>query len=116
MTAREKIVERIDDVSKTEQQFEEWETMRHEAKKRQREDRRLNLFWRRNKTIPAQFGGDDETPEAEETLAFWRGINNKEVSEGWKEDRSIREVLDRVKYETRRRTCRWYKFTEEEFD
>ena len=56
VTAREKIVERIDDVSKTEQQFEEWETMRHEAKRKQREDRRLNLFWRRNKTFPKQFG------------------------------------------------------------
>ena len=42
VTAREKIVERIEDMSKTEQQYEEWEAMRREEKKRQREDRRLN--------------------------------------------------------------------------
>ena len=71
--------------------------MRREAKRRQMEDRRLNVFWRRNKTFPTQFGGEDETPDAEETLQFWRSINNKEVSNGWREDRSIREVLHRVK-------------------
>ena len=113
---REKIVERIENMAKTEQQFDVWEAMRSEAKKRQREDRRLNLFWRKNKTFPKQFGGDVETPEEEETLAFWRSINNKEVSEGWKEDSAIRAVLNRVKYETRRRTCRWFSFTEAEFD
>ena len=116
ITAREKIAERIEEMSKTEQQFEECERMRREAKKRQREDRRLNLFWRKNKTFPKQFGGDEETPNVEETLDFWRAINNKEVSEGWKDDRSIRQVLYRVNYETRRRTCRWYKFTEAEFE
>ena len=91
--------------------------MRGEAKKRQREDRRVNLFWRRNKTFPKLFGGDEETPDAEETLDFWRAINNKEVSAGWKEDRDIREVL----YETGKRTergrrCRWFEFTETEFE
>ena len=70
ITVREKIAERIEEMSKTEQQFEEWETMRREAKKRQREDRRLNLFWRRNKTYPKQFGGDEETPDVDETLMF----------------------------------------------
>ena len=90
--------------------------MRQDAKRRQRADRRLNLFWRKNKSFPKQFEGEDDTPDAEETLAFWRTINNKEASEGWKEDRSIREVLYRVKYEVRRRTCRWFKFTEEEFE
>ena len=48
----DKIVERIEEMSKAEHQFEEWERMRREEKKRQREDRRLNLFWRRNKTFP----------------------------------------------------------------
>ena len=86
-------MERIEEMSKTEQQFEEWERMRREAKKRQREDRRVNLFWRRNKTFPKLFGGDEETPDAEETLDFWRAINNKEVSQGWREDRDIRGVL-----------------------
>ena len=115
-TTNEKIVERIEEVSKREEQFDEWEKMRKESKRRQREDRRLNTFWRKNKTFPRKFGGDDETPDAEQTLAFWMNINNKEVPEGWREDRSIREVLYRVKFETRRRTCRWYKFTEEEFE
>ena len=115
-TTKEKIVERIEEMAKREAQFEEWDKMRLETKRQQREDRRLNIFWRKNKTFPMKFGGGEETPEVEETLAFWRTINNKEVSERWKEDRSIREVLYRVKYETRRRTCRWYKFTEAEFD
>ena len=116
ITTREKIAERIEEMSKTEQQFEEWERMRREAKKRQREDRRLNLFWRKNKTFPMKFGGVDETPNTDKTLDFWRAINNKEVSEGWREDRDIRGVLCRVNYETRRGTCRWFKFTEAEFD
>ena len=77
---------------------------------------RLDVFWRRNKSFSKQFCVDEETPEAEETLAFWRAINNKEVSEGWREDMSIRRVINRVSMETRRRTCRWYKFTEEEFE
>ena len=45
-------------------------------------DRKPNTFWRRNKSFPAQYGGEDETPDPEETLTFWRSINNKEVSEG----------------------------------
>ena len=90
------------EMSKREVQFEEWEKMRREKKQRQRQDRRLDVFWRKNKTFPAQFGGDDETPGAEETLEFWKGINNKEVSAGWKEDRDICGVL----YETMKRTER----------
>ena len=113
----ESTVMRIEEVAKREAQFDEWEKMRQDAKRRQREDRRLNLFWRRNKTFPTQFGGDDEFPDADETLEFWRRINNKEVSEGWNEDMDIREVLG----ETRRRIesgrrCRWVEFTKEEFD
>ena len=92
-TTKEKIVERIEELSKREEQFEVWEKMRQEAKRRQREDRRLNLFWRRNKTFPMQFGVEEEIPDAEETLAFWRAINNKEASQGWREDRDIRGVL-----------------------
>ena len=57
--------------------------------KKQREDRILSIFWRRNRSFPAQFGGDDETPDAQETLGFWQRINNKEVSEGWRDDESI---------------------------
>ena len=82
-TTKEKTVERIEELSKREQQLDEWERMKKEAKKRQREDRSLNLFWRRNKSFPVQFGGDEEIPGAEETLAFWRSISNKETSEGW---------------------------------
>ena len=88
-TTKEKNVERIEELSKREQQLDEWERMRQDAKRRQREDRRFNLFWRRNKTFPAKFRGEEETPDPQETLDFWRSINNKEVSEGWREDRSI---------------------------
>ena len=80
-TAMDKIIERIEQMSKREAQFDKWEKMRQDFKRRQREDRRLNLFWRRNKTFPAQYGGDEETPEVEETMEFWRIINNKETSE-----------------------------------
>ena len=69
VTAIEKIVERIEELSKREEQFEKWENIKEEAKRKQREDRKLNLFWRRNKCFPAQFGGE-ETPDAEVTLAF----------------------------------------------
>ena len=115
-TTKEKIVERIEEMSKRETQLEEWETMRRETKRKQREDRRLNIFWRKNKTFPMKFGGDDETPNAEETLAFWRAINNKEVTDGWRNDRSIREAFSQVRWATRRRICRWFAFTEEEFE
>ena len=55
-------MERVEEMSKRETQLEEWETMRKETKRRQREDRRLNLFWQRNKTFPTQFGGEEATP------------------------------------------------------
>ena len=115
-TTKEKIVERIEELSKREEQFEVWEKMRQEAKRRQREDRRLNLFWRRNKTFPVQFGGEEETPDAEETLAFWRAINNKEASETWREVESLQEVLGAIRERLHGRRCRWGPFTEEEFD
>ena len=63
-STEEKIVERIEDMARRETQFDEWEKMRKEAEKRQREDRRLNLFWRRNKCLPAQFGWNEQTPDA----------------------------------------------------
>ena len=81
-TANEKFIERITELSKREEAFDEWEEMRCEAKRRRREDRRLNIFWMKNKCFPKQFGGDEQTPDAEETLMFWRSINNKDVSEG----------------------------------
>ena len=92
--------------------------MRVEAKKKkQREDRRLNIFWRRNKTFSKQFGGEEETPKAEGTLNFWRSINNKEAKEGWREDKSIRETLDEVKRIVQSgMRCRWGPFTEAGFD
>ena len=94
-------------MSKREEQIDELEKMRKEAKKRQREDRRLDLFWRRNKSFPLQFGGDEEIPDAEETLAFWRSISNKETSEGWREDMYIREVLGNSKKRIQKgRRCR----------
>ena len=43
-TTKEKVAERIEEMSRREEQFEIWEKMRVEAKKRQRNDRRLNLF------------------------------------------------------------------------
>ena len=115
-STEEKIVERIEDMARRETQFDEWEKMRKEAEKRQREDRRMNLFWRRNKCFPAQYGGNEQTPDAQETLEFWQAINNKEASEGWKEDVSIREVLHQVRMRLQRRTCRWDPFTEDEFE
>ena len=116
-TSIEKIAERIEEMSKREAQIDGWERMRREAKNRQREDRRLNVFWRKNKCFPAQYGGTEDTPDAEETLMFWRSINNKDISEGWFEDESIQEVLreERAKLHTRGR-CRWAEFTEAEFD
>ena len=81
------------EMAKREEQFEKWETVRLEAKRKQRVDMRLNLFWRRNKTFQKQLGGDEETPEANETLEFWRSINNKEASEGWREDENVQDAL-----------------------
>ena len=114
MTA-EKIAERIEEMSKREEPIGEWEKMRGEAKRKQREDRLLNLFWRRNKTFPTQFEGEDENPDPEETLIFWRNTNNKETTELWRCDESIQKVLREVQEKVRRR-CRWEAFTEREFD
>ena len=96
-STEEKIVERIEEVAKREAQYDEWEKMRQVAKRRQREDRILNIFWRKNKTFPMQFGGEEETPDVEETLHFWKSINNKEVSEEWREDETIMNVLREVR-------------------
>ena len=117
VTTMEKIVERIEELSKREEQFEEWEKMRRDAKMRQREDRRLNLFWRRKKCFPAQFGGEEETPDAEGALAFWRGINNKDSSHEWRDDESIQDVIQEMRVVIQKRgRCRCDDFTEEEFD
>ena len=89
-TTTEKIVERIVEMSKREEQFDMLEQMRQEAKRKQRENGRLILLWRKNKCFPAQFWNDEETPEAQETLEFWRAITNKAASEVWREDSNIR--------------------------
>ena len=114
-TTTEKIVERIEELSKREAQFEEWETMKGESRRRQREDRRLNAFWRKNTTFPAQYGGDDETPDPDGTLSFWRTINNKEVTDEWR-DEAIRKVLQETRERLNGRRCPWKEFTEDEFD
>ena len=80
-------------ISRTDEQFEIWGKMRKEFKRRQREDRMLNTFWRRNKTFPALFGCEEETPGIEGTLEFWRSVIKKSISEGWLTDGSILEVL-----------------------
>lgn len=51
----ERAVKRIEEMAKREEEFDKWETMRKEAKRKQLEDRRLNHFWRTNKTFPQQF-------------------------------------------------------------
>ena len=93
VTTDKQIVEKIEEMSKREEQFDTWEQMRREAKRKQREDRRLNGFWRKNKCFPPQCGSDEETPESQETLEFWRAINNKDVSEVWLVDESIQGVF-----------------------
>ena len=67
-TTTERIVERIEELSKREAQLEEWERMRQEAKKRQREDRRLNTFWRKNKTFPCSL---EETTKPPSQRKLW---------------------------------------------
>ena len=53
---KEKIVERIEEMSEKEEQIDAWEKMRQEFKRRQREDRRRNPFQRKNETFPKQLG------------------------------------------------------------
>ena len=72
-------------------------------------------FWRKNKCFPTRFGGDEETPNVEETLRFWQSVNNKEVEDGWREVEPIQEVLREVREELQNRRCRWETFTEDEF-
>ena len=67
--------------------------MRQEAKRKQREEKRPNVFEGKNKYFPTQCGNDEETPEADDTLAFWTSVNNKAVSEGWLADESIQAAL-----------------------
>ena len=53
-TTTEKIIERIEELSKREEQFDKWEQMRQEARRKQREDRRLNIFWwRKRASLPS---------------------------------------------------------------
>ena len=90
--------------------------MRKEFKK-QREDRRPNVFWRKNKTFSVQYERNEETPGADDTLEFWRNINNKDATNAWREDESIQAVIKEMRAVlTRRGRCRWEPLTEEEFD
>ena len=82
------------------------EKMRRDEKRRRREDRRLHHFRRKNKCFPSQYGSDDETPESEETLEFWRSINNREASDEWRGDELIKEVLNEMREKLQRR-WRW---------
>ena len=66
--------------------------------------------------LPSPVWRDDETPEAQERLEFWQCINNKDVSDGWRDDESIREVISDVRERLGGRRCRWKDFTEAEFD
>ena len=50
----QEIAERIEEMAKREEQFTIWEKMRRKAMMRQREDRRQNIFWRRNKCFPVK--------------------------------------------------------------
>ena len=47
---------------------------------------------------------------------FWREINNKDVSNGWRNDEAIQEVLRDVREKLQGQRCRWSPFTEAEFD
>ena len=38
--------------------------------------------WRKNKCFPKQFEGEEDTPDAEETLAFWRTSTTKKQLKG----------------------------------
>ena len=58
----EKIAERIEELSKREEQYEKWEKMRQDTKRKQRGDRRINLF-----------GGKQEFPDS-----VWRRRRNPE--------------------------------------
>ena len=90
--------------------------MRHEERRRQREDRRLNIFRRQNMTLPSKHDGGEETPDPGEILDFWRSVNNKEVCDGWKDDESIQEILQETREKHGRQRCVWGPFTEAEFD
>ena len=98
-----KIVERSEEMSKREEQFDTWEQMRREAKRKRVEDRRLNVLWWKNKCFPAHFGSNEDTPDTQETLEFWRSINNKVVTERWREDEAIQEVLRGIRESLGRR-------------
>ena len=54
-TKTENVVEKVVEMSKTDERMEEWEKTRQEAKMKPLVDRRHRIFWRRNKTIPARF-------------------------------------------------------------
>ena len=89
-TANGKMIERIEEMSRTDEQFETRGKMMKVSKRRQREDERYNIFWIMNKTFPVQYWGTKyDAPEVEETLAFWRSINNKSIREGWLTDEHI---------------------------
>lgn len=82
-TSAEKFEERIEETSKREEQLEELERMRRGTKRKQREDGRLNIFWRKNKAFPTQFGGDEETPDQKRHCSFGEvSTTTKYVTDG----------------------------------
>lgn len=54
VTTVESIFKMIEDISKRDEQFDVLEEMRREVRRKQREDRLLNVFRRRNKSFPVQ--------------------------------------------------------------
>ena len=106
----------MEEIAKREEQFEKWEEKKWDAKRRQREDRRINLNLEEEQVLPQAVRRRRGHAGRRRDVGILEDINNKEATEGWREDMSIREVLYRVKYEVRRRTCRWFKFTEAEFE
>ena len=53
--------------------------------------------------LPIKYGSNKDTPDTQETLEFWRSINNKVVTERWREDEAIQEVLRGIRESLGRR-------------
>ena len=60
---------------------------------KEKRERKTNIEWRKNKSFPLKLVNEDEFPDKEESLAFWRSINQKEASDEWERDEDILMVL-----------------------